>query len=289
MTPDISNPFYYWLSGALIGFHLREKLPRWLQKAWRLLAILAVLSGAGYLARMARNVSAVDLGSRPTRLLSKVETSPPSATGAPIPMPPFEILKRLHKESSDREREGKVTVRDLQLAAEIEIKRNEAKREKVIAKQQQQAQKADAQSAFPSITVISGQAMICNNGGTCVVSSSSGTVTTSNSIMVFSSGGDQPQAGTPVGTRKGPFCRITCLVHHADSYTPQCSQPRSSGGSCTYDVETDKEYCDKDRIPPDAAEVPGWTTQGNMEFRQPWPGPANPDGGFDSYKLYWKK
>ena len=142
-------------------------------------------------------------------------------------MPPFEVLKRLHRESADREREAKVSVRDLQKDADREIKRNEAEREK-----------ATVSSA---------------SGGTLFVSA------------------DSVPPGQPVGTRKGPFCRVTCLVHHAD----------------TYDVETDKEFCDKNQIPSDAEEVPGWIVMGNMEYRQPWPRPATP--GFHSYKLYWQK
>lgn len=76
------------------------------------------------------------------------------------------------------------------------------------------------------------------------------------------------------GSRQGPFCRVTCTVHHNDHY----------------DVEALPELCKAGFIPKEMAEVPGWgKTAGDSEyeFLNPWPGPANPEGGFHSYKLYW--
>lgn len=76
------------------------------------------------------------------------------------------------------------------------------------------------------------------------------------------------------GTRKGPFCRVTCAFHH--------------GGNA--DVEVLSDLCKANFIPKSMAWVPGWQTDhsGQYEYQNPWPGPANPDGGLDSYKLYWK-
>jgi hypothetical protein len=69
--------------------------------------------------------------------------------------------------------------------------------------------------------------------------------------------------------RKGPYCRVTCAVHHGSRY----------------DVETDESLCKANWIPPDADAVPGWINQGDFDYKQPWPGPAG--GDFQSYKLYW--
>ena len=73
------------------------------------------------------------------------------------------------------------------------------------------------------------------------------------------------------GSRKGPFCRITCTVHHDDHY----------------DVEVLPELCKVNWIPPDTTEVPGWwhDSTGRWEEMNLWPGPAQ--AGFHSYKLYW--
>lgn len=74
-------------------------------------------------------------------------------------------------------------------------------------------------------------------------------------------------------TRKGPFCRITCTVHHNDHY----------------DVEVMPELCKANWIPPTAAYVPGWwklDQEGKWEAMNLWPGPAQT--GFRTYKLYWK-
>lgn len=71
-------------------------------------------------------------------------------------------------------------------------------------------------------------------------------------------------------SRKGPFCHVTCMVHHGS----------------TYDRETLPEFCRANWIPPDAHAVPGWyPLNDTMEYTAAWPGPA--DGGFDNYKLYW--
>jgi hypothetical protein len=79
-----------------------------------------------------------------------------------------------------------------------------------------------------------------------------------------------------IGTRKGPFCRVTCEFHHSDG--------RGAGSG---DVEVDADYCDKKVIPEDAMEVPGWyPIDAEHERENPWPGPAQ--GGLDHYKLYWK-
>lgn len=75
-------------------------------------------------------------------------------------------------------------------------------------------------------------------------------------------------------TRQGPFCHVTCLVHHGD----------------TYDRETLPELCTADWIPPNTVNVPGWFSAGDalgkFEVTYAWPGPATP--GFHRYKLYWK-
>lgn len=79
----------------------------------------------------------------------------------------------------------------------------------------------------------------------------------------------------PIGTRKGPFCRITCAVHHTSRY----------------DVEVTPDLCRANRVPPAATYVEGWLEQppgSGYEYLVPWPGPANGQGGFDGYKLYWK-
>lgn len=80
----------------------------------------------------------------------------------------------------------------------------------------------------------------------------------------------------PYGSRKGPFCRVTCSFHHKDNQ-----------GAGTGDVEVDADYCKTQRIDPVAAEVMGWhPINAQYEQKSPWPGPAQ--GGLDSYKLYWK-
>jgi hypothetical protein len=72
--------------------------------------------------------------------------------------------------------------------------------------------------------------------------------------------------------RKGPFCHVTCSVHHGT----------------LYDRETLPEFCKSNWIPPDAENVPGWwPIDDKHEFTAAWPGPAVT--GFESYKLYWKE
>lgn len=75
----------------------------------------------------------------------------------------------------------------------------------------------------------------------------------------------------PTNTRKGPFCHVTCLAHHGNSY----------------DRETLPELCQANWIPPETLDVPGWDHVGaEYEYTTARPGPATP--GFESYKLYWK-
>lgn len=76
----------------------------------------------------------------------------------------------------------------------------------------------------------------------------------------------------PVGGRKGPFCRVTCAVHHNDKY----------------DVEVEKQFCNANWIPPQTEYIAGWAVEptGKYEYNSPWPGPATP--GFHNYKLYWR-
>jgi len=96
-------------------------------------------------------------------------------------------------------------------------------------------------------------------------------MTSSPPIFVTASGRvTQP---TPKGTRKGPFCQITCSVHHKD----------------TYQAEVEQQLCRDNKIDPDAAWVPGWGRYDDShEIMNDWPGPQNPGGGFDGYKLAWK-
>lgn len=78
-----------------------------------------------------------------------------------------------------------------------------------------------------------------------------------------------------VGTRKGPFCHVTCAVHHNDHY----------------EAEVKKEFCNANWIPPTAQYVQGWGVSKVIndiyEYNNPWPGPAVE--GFHSYKLYWSE
>jgi hypothetical protein len=79
-----------------------------------------------------------------------------------------------------------------------------------------------------------------------------------------------------IGTRKGPFCRVTCEFHHKDNL-----------GAGTGDVELDADYCTRNTIPKEDIQVPGWyAVDAQYEHKTNWPGPAR--GGLDSYKLYWK-
>jgi hypothetical protein len=71
-------------------------------------------------------------------------------------------------------------------------------------------------------------------------------------------------------TRSGPFCHVTCMVHHGD----------------VYDRETLPELCRANWIPPNTVEVPGWwPLTDEFEVTAGWPGPAVE--GFHSYKLTW--
>lgn len=71
---------------------------------------------------------------------------------------------------------------------------------------------------------------------------------------------------------KGPYCRVTCTVHH-DAH---------------YDVEIEKDFCRAGVVPPETTAIAGWADShdGKTEFNNYWPGPAG--GGFKTYKLYWK-
>lgn len=70
-------------------------------------------------------------------------------------------------------------------------------------------------------------------------------------------------------TRKGPFCHVTCLVHHGTSY----------------DRETLPEFCNANEIP-HTDSTPGWDTFLGYDAMTSRPGPTT--AGFHSYKLYWK-
>jgi hypothetical protein len=79
-----------------------------------------------------------------------------------------------------------------------------------------------------------------------------------------------------IGSRKGPFCRVTCSFHHGEA-----------GRAGKGDVEVDADYCKTQRIDPKEMEVMGWIPiDAKYEQKNPWPGPAQ--GGLDSFKLYWK-
>lgn len=85
-----------------------------------------------------------------------------------------------------------------------------------------------------------------------------------------------PDFAQRIGTRKGPFCRVTCEFHHKDNL-----------GAGSGDVEVEASYCNTQHINEQALVVPGWAQlDAQYEQRNDWPGPAQ--GGLDSYKLYWK-
>jgi hypothetical protein len=122
------------------------------------------------------------------------------------------------------------------------------------------------QGMFTTMTTSSGMVIMSSGplrSGTVVMSSGGGMVMTS-------------EPAQPIGTRKGPFCRVTCSFHHNDKQ-----------GAGEGDVEVDAHYCQKNRIEPEEVGVPGWVqVDAQYERKQDWPGPAQ--GGLDSYKLYWK-
>lgn len=89
----------------------------------------------------------------------------------------------------------------------------------------------------------------------------------------------KPMMLLPQGVRKGPFCRITCTVHH----------------DAAYDVEvSDVNLCRTGKLDPTANEVPGWTPtgDGHTEYQNGWPGPGpyiNDPAEQYKYKLYWTR
>lgn len=128
-------------------------------------------------------------------------------------------------------------------------------------------------------TITGGQTWVMSGPSGTISSTATSTITTSptaSAAYLAQIPGLQKSGG-----RKGPFCRVTCNVHHASSY----------------DVEAEAELCRAGRIEPRAEEVMGWAqiaTDDNgqaWERLQPWPGPgsntANEAGPYH-YKLYWK-
>jgi hypothetical protein len=98
------------------------------------------------------------------------------------------------------------------------------------------------------------------------------------------------------GTRKGPFCHLTCAVHHGTT------------DEHVWDAETLPEFCRANYLPP-ATHFPAWTTMTFATFDGrtmkedkidtlhdycgPIPSPdCEPGGGekhpLQSYRLYWK-
>lgn len=218
------------------------------------------------------------------------------------------FLTRLKLESAANVREGKARAEeeakrkafDPKKAFEHEEKRIEAKARPAFEREQKQADavRAAGIGSFP------GYSVNCDRNGSCAVSdgdkvfltvrggdylpssagattagwmvftqsSTAGTVTISNPATMNNSGTMQP-----IGTRKGPFCRVTC--------TFTCHQP---GGSGSADAETDAKYCKQQHIPDDVVSVMGWVDAGNgYEYQSGWPGPASEPGAL-KYKLYWK-
>lgn len=214
-----------WISGCSGGFRLFEKWTREERRDARknipivlTLVIIGNLLGirgcsAPELRACARSAAAAvmpenEIAPPKTRLLTKL------ATQTAPPVTPFEVLRRLRREQSVRDRQA---VMD-----------------------------AVTQAKQPATLLIAAS----NDGSRWALT------------------------GTGVRLRnKGRACRITCLVHHNN----------------TYDVETDESLCRANWIPPQSDIVPGWYVYAfdqDHEVRNPWPGPATK--GFISYKLYWK-
>lgn len=92
------------------------------------------------------------------------------------------------------------------------------------------------------------------------------------------------------GTRKGPFCHLTCAVHHG------------TNEEHTWDAETLPEFCRANYLPP-AQHFPAWMQMldfgdgGRYERLNPYCGPIpssdcegpNEKHPVQSYKLYWKE
>jgi len=269
----------YWLSGVMWGFHVWEKIPERIKKYWKIYAAVTLLSGGGAAVTMARpcdiplwaGLSAMN-SSAETREAHPIETRRWRDLGK-IDTPPSDVLKRLKQQTDADEKQAKAAeekkARDARerldliksgsvpkqfLAREVRKRQKEEERQqKLMAQIDAQIQAMAQQQVVWTTSTITNGTVMMTSGGT----------------MTFSSSQTQP-----IGTRKGPFCRVTCSFHHGD--------PRQGTG----DVELDAEFCQKNRIPPELDEVMGWIqVNDQLEVKQPWPGPAG--GGLDNYKLYW--
>lgn len=230
----------WWFCGAISGFHLFEKLPEKIKKAWRVYAALTLLTGGGVVGVAGMR----GCGGFATASAQPAPVSTPARRQVIKLTSPLEVLGGLRLQRTKEEREEKQK-------AEAERRKVEAEARKQLREEKRRLRE-EAQLQFMMSRWSSNAAQTTSISGA--------PITIGREI-------------TPVGSRKGPFCRVTCAFHHSSSA----------------DVEVDGSYCNAKVIPPDAESVPGWarTADGQGEFQNDWPGPANSQRGLDSYKLYW--
>lgn len=207
----------------------------------------------------------------------------------------LESATNAHEAKARADEDAKRKAFDSKKAFQQEEKRIEAKAQPAFKREQRQ----EAAVHAAGIGNYSGFTVNCDRSGNCAVadkgkvflvlngddyspSTTSAAITLmgsgviSSGTIMINGGGSTMQ---PIGTRKGPFCRVTC--------TFACHNQQSQG-SGTYDAETDAQYCKQNSLPEDAITVLGWVDARNgYEYQNGWPGPASEPGAL-KYKLYWK-
>jgi hypothetical protein len=285
----------WWASGWFRGFGLFEKWPKEARRdARKNILIMLVLMAVGNLVNLrgcSIGAMSASLKGAGDALLAKelpASTSKPESKWrdlGKIIAPSHEIFTRLRQETAKREQEAREAqkVREL-LRTKVQKQMAEIQRNPVSHIQQLRIR--DLQKTEQPSFIIS------QNADGFLYKTYDGAVrrwTLHGGTEELAPAVQQPTqqqitqqwiqaawGAQSIGTRKGPFCRITCEFHHGDN-----------AGAGTGDVEVDADYCKKGIIPPTDYEVPGWIAiDAQYERKNPWPGPAG--GGLDHYRLYWK-
>lgn len=287
---------FWWGSGWVKGFGLFEK---WTAEARRdarkNIPIVLLLLVIGNLLHV-RGCSISELhasassmrGTLGSGVSLKTIKNPPQAKWRDLGkvLAPTDFLKRLRIEEADRDAKAAPQRKaDAALKAKIQKQLDQIQRDPVSHVQKlriRDLQKTASASTFNVVSQTNNSFIYTTWDGTV------GRWSTQTGDEVLAPAIRQPASTWPaatvtssspfhrIGTRKGPFCRVTCEFHHKDNL-----------GAGSGDVEVEASYCNTQHINQQDSVVPGWV-QLNAQYEQKndWPGPAQ--GGLDSYKLYWK-
>jgi hypothetical protein len=287
----------WWGSGWAKGFGLFEKWPkeerRDAQKNIPIVFTLMLIGnllhfhgcGIGDLRASAEGVASVFASAQSAKATAKVEAESKWRDLGKLAAPSSEIMTRLRLDAANRAAEG-VRAQKAKAALDGPILKQiaEIQKDPISHVQKQRIRELQKSGQDSGVIAQTSNAFLYKTwdgsvvrwtvqGGTEEIASAppqNPSVSASWATIAAASGWQ------PVGTRKGPFCRVTCSFHHNDG-----------AGVGTGDVEVDADYCKTGKIDPSLTEVMGWIAiDAQYEVKNPWPGPAG--GGLDSYKLYWK-